>query len=82
MKVKDNDGHIFEADTAEELVSQLRLRSFAPALSDEAYMEQAAKRAILQKGGGIRSGTAHEFIHDLLRYGLLVEVKPPPSMDF
>lgn len=75
MLYRMNDGALYRADTAAELVAAMHETSFAPAASDEDWMEEVAKRTWQQTGTPVRFGTAAEFVEDLMNIGLIKEEK-------
>lgn len=65
------DGHEVTVETAEELVSIMHENSRTPAADDKAYMLDVADRTILQDGGKLRTGSAAEFVNDLVAHGFI-----------
>jgi hypothetical protein len=74
MKYQTEDGIVLKANNAEELVRQLHETSWAPAESDEAWMEEVAKRTWQSRGKTLRWGTAAEFVEDMVAAGMLKEM--------
>ena len=74
-RYRDRDGMELEAANATEVVSILRDASWYPAESDQIFMESMAKRAFEQTGKPVRFSSPDEFLEDILKIGLIEEVK-------
>jgi len=74
MKYATNDGHRYEANTAEELVEQMHAMSLAQAEDDAAWMKEVAERTTEQSGEKIRSDNQVNFVADLTRIGYIKEI--------
>ena len=70
IKIICEDGAKFEAETYEDLVSAMKLDMWLPQSRDE-YMAGVAKRCEIWNGSKIRYSNAKEFIHELLRVGVI-----------
>ncbi len=68
---KTEDGAVFCAVSAADLVRQLHEISMAPAEDDETWMAQTAARTQEQTGRPVRHDNAEEFVADLLKLGLI-----------
>ena len=74
MRYIDVDSTVFEADTADGVVTRMHKTSRAPAESDKAWMTKAAQRATVMMGNPIRDDTAENFLFDLENNGLIKRV--------
>jgi len=62
-----------EAATAAELVRKMRATAvFDESRSDSHWMKLVAHRATVSSGADVRTGSAEEFVEDLVAAGLLV----------
>lgn len=60
------DDTVLNAKSSEDLVAQLHRTSFAPAESDQAFMEEMSKRTLQSTGNRLRTTSAAEFVRDLI----------------
>lgn len=70
IKIICEDGTRFEAETYEDLVSAMKLDVWIPQ-TREGYMAGVAKRCEVWDGSKIQYSNAKEFIHELLRVGVI-----------
>lgn len=68
-----NDGLELLGKTPKEVVRELRASSHAPGNGETDFMQLLASRVALQTGKRVRSGSAEEFIEDLMAAGFLLE---------
>jgi hypothetical protein len=67
------NGQTFEADSPEELVSQLRESSWVATKDDGDFMYHSSLKAAAQIGKTVRCDTAANYVADLVANGLLKE---------
>ena len=70
IKIICEDGARFEAETYEDLVLAMKLDMWLPQSRDE-YMAGVARRCEVWDGSKIQYSNAKEFIHELLRVGVI-----------
>lgn len=66
-----NDGEVFDAETASDLVDQMRSAAFNKEADLAAYMARTAETVASMTGATIRSGDPDGLIEDLLGVGFL-----------
>jgi hypothetical protein len=66
-----NDGEVFDAETASDLVDQMRSAAFNKEADLAAYMARTAETVASMTGATIRSGDPDGFVEDLLGVGFL-----------
>lgn len=72
IKVYCSDGAVFEGRTAKEVVNKMRLDNWETVpRTNEEYMEQAARRARVWDGWGIKYNNEEKFLEEMLRIGAL-----------
>jgi hypothetical protein len=65
------DGHPVTVSCAEALVEWMHAGARTQAADDEAYMLDVSERTVLQSGDKLRTGSAEEFVEDLVAHGLI-----------
>lgn len=70
------DGEVIVATSDEALVRALRETAMFPVATDAEYMTDVAARVEAETGKPVRTGSAAEFIGDLVAAEVLKEVKP------
>ena len=70
IRIICEDGARFEAETYEDLVSAMKLDMWLLQSRDE-YMAGVARRCEVWDGSKIQYNNAKEFIHELLRVGVI-----------
>jgi hypothetical protein len=71
--MRTRDGIELSGNSPEEIVSDLRRRSFEQAGDNRAFMHETQGRVTLQIGKRIRCDTAEHFVDDLIKVGLLLD---------
>jgi hypothetical protein len=71
IKYVTNDGEVFDAGTAANLVDQMRSAAFRKEADVATYMARTAETVASMTGAPIRSGDPEAFIEDLLVFGFL-----------
>lgn len=72
IRIKTNDGEIFEGNTFEEVVDEMRLDMRLEQDPDiETYMQGCIHRIKVWTGKKIRFTNAEEFISELVRVGVI-----------
>lgn len=70
MKVQfKDDGSTIEVPDYKTMVSRMRELSWDDGLSDQEYMKEYARRAVIQSNEDIRATSVEEFVSDLVRLG-------------
>lgn len=75
IKIKTEDNARFEATSWEKLVSAMKLDMFVPPKTRENYMDGVAKRSEMYDGSQIEYSNAEEFIKELQRIGVIIEIE-------
>ncbi len=76
MRYEGSDGHVYEAETAEELVGEMHQLSLdqevaSGMLDDSTWMKKVARRVAGIAGKPVRHSGAAEFVADLIAAGFL-----------
>jgi hypothetical protein len=66
-----NDGEVFDAETASDLVDQMRSAAFSKEADVATYMTRTAETVASMTGATIRSGDPDGLVEDLLGVGFL-----------
>lgn len=61
------------AQSAQDLVRQMHTLSHTQAESDALWMRDVAQRMLVQSGTAVRTGTAEDFVADLVKAGVVQE---------
>lgn len=72
---RTNDGEVFSASRARDVVRRLRALSHVPEPTPQAFMEAVAARVLKQFGTQVATDAPAQFVADLIQAGLLIEVQ-------
>lgn len=70
MKIKFTDnGEIIDVEDFPALVNYMNRSSHTPAINDDFYMREYARRAVISSNEDIRATSVQEFVEDLIQLG-------------
>ena len=73
-------GHMYNAETLQELIEEMAIESFSQPNSNQEHMRDVAGRMKMMFGTNIRSDNEYNFIEDLIRVGYIRLYNRPKTL--